>query len=187
MNVYDFDGTLYDGDSTIDFYKFCLAHRKRILRHFPIQAKGWIGFHIGLYNHTRMKAHYYRFMKDVDAEAMAEAFWDENIHRIADWYRSKHEDTDVVISASPEFLIRAACRRLAIENVIASPVDAKTGKPTGLNCRDEEKVRRFREVFADAPIDEFYSDSDADLPLARLSKKAFKVSGSEITEWVVER
>ena len=27
IDVYDFDGTLYDGDSTVDFVLFCLRRR----------------------------------------------------------------------------------------------------------------------------------------------------------------
>lgn len=187
MNVYDFDGTLYNGDSTIDFYKYCLSQKKSILRHFPIQFKGWFGFHIGLYDHTRMKEHYYRFFKDITIEETVENFWDQNIQKIADWYSEKHQDDDVVISASPDFLIRSACKRIGIKNVIASPIDPITGKPTGKNCRDEEKVRRFRELYGDSPIDEFYSDSDADMPLAKLSQRAFKVIWPNIIEWEIER
>lgn len=29
MNVYDFDGTVYAGDSTVDFYFFCLRKTTR--------------------------------------------------------------------------------------------------------------------------------------------------------------
>ena len=31
MNVYDFDGTIYDGDSSIDFYLFCIKRKPSIL------------------------------------------------------------------------------------------------------------------------------------------------------------
>ena len=31
MNVYDFDKTIYDGDSTADFYLFSLGRHKKIL------------------------------------------------------------------------------------------------------------------------------------------------------------
>ena len=31
MNVYDFDKTIYDGDSTADFYIFSLKRHKKIL------------------------------------------------------------------------------------------------------------------------------------------------------------
>lgn len=35
MNVYDFDETIYDGDSTVDFYKYCLRRRPYIIFRFP--------------------------------------------------------------------------------------------------------------------------------------------------------
>ena len=31
LNVYDFDKTIYDGDSSIDFYLFCLKRKKSII------------------------------------------------------------------------------------------------------------------------------------------------------------
>lgn len=34
MNVYDFDETIYDGDSTVDFYKYCL--RRPSVHHFSL-------------------------------------------------------------------------------------------------------------------------------------------------------
>ena len=37
MNVYDFDGTLYDGDSTMDLYRYCLLRRPYIVFCLPGQ------------------------------------------------------------------------------------------------------------------------------------------------------
>ena len=31
MNIYDFDKTIYDGDSSIDFYKFCVKKNKLLI------------------------------------------------------------------------------------------------------------------------------------------------------------
>ena len=31
MNIYDFDKTIYDGDSSIDFYKFCVKKNKLMI------------------------------------------------------------------------------------------------------------------------------------------------------------
>ena len=70
---------------------------------------------------------------------------------------------------------------------MASPVDPKTGKTIGLNCHGEEKVRRFREVYGDAQIDEFYSDSLHDTPLAKEAKRAFLVKKDEILPWPFEK
>lgn len=33
MNVYDFDNTLYDGESTFDFFFFCLSKNPRLLKY----------------------------------------------------------------------------------------------------------------------------------------------------------
>ena len=31
IDVYDFDGTIYDGDSTVDFTRFCLRRHPAVL------------------------------------------------------------------------------------------------------------------------------------------------------------
>ena len=37
INAYDFDGTIYDGDSSLDFYLFNLRkHKKEVIHLFPI-------------------------------------------------------------------------------------------------------------------------------------------------------
>ena len=35
MNVYDFDETIYDGDSTVDFVKYSIIHQPKVLMYFP--------------------------------------------------------------------------------------------------------------------------------------------------------
>ena len=35
MNIYDFDGTIYDGDSSIDFFKYCIHKNKKCLLILP--------------------------------------------------------------------------------------------------------------------------------------------------------
>ena len=104
----------------------------------------------------------------------------KNIKR---WYLENHRPDDVVISASPEFLLRPVCKRLKIPVLMASVVDKKTGLYSGENCWGEEKVRRFYERFEDGKIDSFYSDSYSDAPLAEIAEKAFIVSGEKITPW----
>ena len=66
---------------------------------------------------------------------------------------------------------------------MASVVDKKTGLYTGDNCWGKEKVRRFYERFKDGKIDDFYSDSYSDSPLARISERAFIVKGEKIIPW----
>ena len=99
------------------------------------------------------------------------------------FYAKTRRPDDVVISASPEFLIAPACARLGVACVMGSPVDRRTGAFHGPNCHGEEKVRRFRAAFPDGQIDDFYSDSHSDYPLARIARRAILVRGDRLEPW----
>ena len=94
----------------------------------------------------------------------------------------QQREDDVIISASPEFLLKPICIRLGISNLMASVVDKRTGMYLGINCHGEEKVRRFYKKF-NQEIDEFYSDSFSDAPLANIAKKAYLVDGDILIPW----
>ena len=51
------------------------------------------------------------------------------------------------------------------------------------NTKPEEKVKRLNKYIPDYSIDEFYSDSFSDTPLAKLSKRAFIVKGNDLFDW----
>lgn len=51
-------------------------------------------------------------------------FWNVKQYRVKEWYRGQQRKDDLVISASPEFLLEEICRRLEIENLIASKGNA---------------------------------------------------------------
>ncbi|MBR5453500.1 MAG: HAD-IB family phosphatase [Clostridia bacterium] len=185
MNVYDFDKTISFHDSTERFYFFCLKKKPSLVRFLPMQGYYALGFALKLMKKTQFKEKFYRVFSGIpDIDAFVDEFWKENISDIKDWYRKNRRDDDVVISASPEFLLAPICRELGVGTLIASRVDKKTGKYTGENCYGEEKVLRYREVFGDSEIDEFYSDSYSDTPLARLAKKAYIVKDEELSDWV---
>lgn len=186
MNVYDFDKTIYSGDSTIDFYKFCIKHNPLLLRYLFRQGFGFALYLLGIYDKTKFKEHFYSFLRGLDnPQQILQDFWDVHINRIQPWYtRQMHKD-DVIISASPEFLIREAMQRLGNATVIASVVDISSGKYTGANCYGPEKVRRFLERYPYAGIDSFYSDSCSDAPLGKIAQKSYLVKGEKIcsTNW----
>lgn len=69
---------------------------------------------------------------------------------------------------------------------MASRVDRKTGLYSGINCHGKEKVRRFYEVFKNEKIDEFYSDSYSDTPLAEIAQKAHIVKKNQISDWIFQ-
>ena len=62
--------------------------------------------------------------------------------------------------------------------------EIKTGKIIGENCYGEEKVKRFYEAgYNKDSIDEFYSDSLSDSPLADISKTAYIVIKEKLVPW----
>ena len=184
MNVYDFDNTLLRGDSSARFFAFCLKRCPRMWPDIPAQALNALLFALHIKPKQAFKQRMFGFLKRIgDIDGVIDAFWQENLSRVKPWYRAAHRSDDVVISASPEFLIAPACARLGIAHVIGSPVDKATGRFDGANCHGQEKVRRFRAAFPDAPVENFYSDSHSDDPMAALAERAWLVRGDRILPW----
>ena len=184
MNVYDFDNTILKGDSTARFFAYCLLRTPRMWLDIPAQIGNGVLFLLHIRKKKVFKQRMLRFMQFLpDADATISNFWDKNLPRVKTWYRRNHQSGDIVISASPEFLIRPACERLGITRVIASPIDKSTGKYFGENCHGKEKVRAFRAQYGSVTPDEFYSDSYSDTPMAEISRKAYLVKGEKLLEW----
>ena len=184
MNVYDFDNTILRGDSTARFCAYCLRRYPGIWPDLPGQAVNALLFALRLREKQAFKQRLLSFLGRIgDVDAAVEGFWEKNFARVKPFYRETQRPDDVVISASPEFLIAPACARLGVAAVMGSPVDKRTGIFSGPNCHGEEKVRRFRASFPDAQIDDFYSDSHSDDPLARLAKRAVLVKGDRLLPW----
>lgn len=185
MKVFDFDKTLYKGDSTLDFYKFCLKRHPSIALVLPSQLFAALRYATHIIEKTRFKECFYRFLTRLhNPEQDVEDFWHAHSDNMNTAIWEQASQGDVVISASPEFLIEKPCKERGLA-VIASQVDLNSGKTNGLNCWGEEKVRRFREKYPETMIDAFYSDSESDLPMALQAKMSYLVSGSKMYPWKV--
>lgn len=183
MNVYDFDHTIYRGDSTLDFWRFCIVRHPSCLLTLPQSLVYAVRFQLGKCSREEFKETFYGFLRHVpDVETEVQEFWNTHMDRFMPWYESQKRADDIIISASPDFLISAACLRLGVR-WIASRVDAKTGKLLGANCRGEEKVHRLLQEYPGAEVDCFYSDSTSDALLAALSAKPFLVKHGQVKEW----
>lgn len=184
MNVYDFDNTIYKGDSTADFIIWCVKRKPQLAFKLLSCGASYISYITKNNSKTNFKEKMYSFLQwidDIDGEV--NEFWKEHIKNIKTWYKNQQRDDDVIISASPEFLLRPLCNRIGINHLIASVVDKKTGFYSGINCFGAEKVRRLRNEYGGSNIESFYSDSKSDEPLAELADNAYLVNGDEITEW----
>ncbi len=186
MNVYDFDGTIYDGDSAIDFFLFTLKRNLLLIKYFPIQILGLVAYIFGIIPRDKMKEQFFSFIKGIkNLDEEVDYFWENKEYKIKRWYLDQQKKNDIIISASPFFLLNPICIKLNIQTLIASNLDKRTVKFVGRNCQGKEKVRRFNNKFKNLTIDNFYTDSLSDEPLISIAKRSFIVKRNKIIDYKI--
>lgn len=184
MNTYDFDKTIFYPDSSVTFYLYCL--RKFPGAVLPTAPKSLIkaaAYKFGRLSAKKLKEQLFSFLPKIpDIDATVARFWEENRRRIAPWYLAQKAVDDLIISASPEFLLGPICRELGVR-LIGTRMDKRTGHIDGENCHDKEKVRRFREAYPGAQTGKFYSDSLTDQPMAEIAHRAYIVNKNDVQPW----
>ena len=183
-NVYDFDKTIYAKNSETQFIFYLFRHQpKTLLNVFNVIA-AFLGYTFKIISKQRMKERFWHclnYVKDVDKAL--DDFWDKEKANIFPYYLKNHQPDDVVVSASTEFILRPIMKILNIKYCYASKVDKHTGRYQSNNCYGEEKVVRLLAEMPEVEIEEFYSDSHSDDPLAKMSKKAYIVKKGELEPW----
>lgn len=185
MNVYDFDGTLYNGDSSLDFVKFCLRKRGWFCLRWALGvALALLLYLIGVWRKERFKSAVFAVVSGLDdTKQTVGEFWKAHWTKLQLTLVDYAADAEnVIISASPEFLLSPVGKELGA-TLIGSNVDPQTGKWLGINCYGAEKVRFFCEVYGDAKVDRFYSDSLSDAPMAELARESYFVKNGEVQPW----
>lgn len=181
MNIYDFDNTIYDGDSSKDFFKYCLKRKKSILLDIiPICFMLFL-YLIKIVKKEKFKSTFFRFLKRIDGTKYVNDFWNKNQNKIKDFYIKEHKNNDIVVSASPSFLLEPIAKVYDFK-LIATLMDIKTGVINGKNCYGEEKVRRLN-VVGISKCNKFYSDSLSDVPCSKLANEAYIVEKNKIIPW----
>jgi HAD superfamily phosphoserine phosphatase-like hydrolase len=184
MNVFDFDGTIYNGDSSKDFFFYCLKRYPKVRKKiFPVMFYG-AGYGLRIVKKIDFKTKLFSFVSLIDdIDKAVSDFWAEHKKNVKNWYIEKRQPTDIIISASPEFLLEPICKELGVECMMATRVDKATGLFDGENCHGKQKVTRLYEEYPNAQIDSFYSDMYCDTPLALIAKQAFIVKGERLKPW----
>ena len=181
MNIYDFDNTIYKGDTNTDLIKYSF------IRHPFIVSKSLIKS-IFLYRKYKRKEIPFQDVKEVmllflfkikDLDNYLDRFVDKHMNRIKPWYYERQKENDTIMSASYEIWISKFCKKLNIKNVIATKTN-KEGKIIGKNCKGEEKIKEFEKLFPKEKVECAYSDSHVDIPMLEYAKRAFVVEDDEL-------
>lgn len=181
MNVYDFDDTIFHPYSSILFVLFCLKrHPLLIITFFPKCCLISIKY---IFNHSYEAKVAETFngvtkhLKNTDEDV--KAFWDKYESNLSSWYLKQRKPDDLVISGSPDYLLEPLANKLGFK-VICSKVDKVTGEKVGPVMMGKTKAKYIIEQ--EMPlIDNFYSDSLSDTPIALLAEKAFIVTDKATT------
>ena len=185
MNVYDFDGTIFYSDCSIGFAFWCLKrHPKLWFTYFPSVIKSFFQYKKGKIPNYLMQRKMFSYLTMIDDfDAQIEKYWDKYEKRISEWYLAQKRPDDLIISASPSCIIGPIARRLGV-NYIATEYDLEYGVFVNNLMYAKEKAKYIID-HGFPVIDNFYSDSLADTPIALCAEKAHLVTkkATKVNDW----
>ena len=187
MNIYDFDNTIYDGESFFDFFLKYVKVNPVFVRFLPKVMFAFLKYKLGKVTVEQMMTDYAPVIKkcycDYDKwEEFTQKFWDGHMHKIKSFYKEVQKEDDLILTASPELTIKEIAKRLGIKNIVCSKIDDETGQITRI-CMRQNKIKALKEDFGDVEIDDFYTDSiKNDGFFAEYAKRVFLVKGDNITQ-----
>lgn len=184
MNTYDFDKTIFYPDSSACFFRFCLRrYPSALLPTLPKSLRMALRYRRGEVSARELKQQLFSFLSEIrDIDEAVAAFWRKNERRIGAWYLAQKRSDDLILSASPRFLLQPICDKLGVR-LIATEMDSRSGRISGENCHDHEKVRRFYSLHPHGRTEAFYSDSLTDSPMADIADRAFLVRKHRLFPW----
>ncbi|CAM3236637.1 HAD family hydrolase [Streptobacillus felis] len=183
--VYDFDKTVYGGETSTDFMRFFLKRNPkyifRIYKVFP-----------SLFYYKKdlkkSKEIFFEILNQIEIDYLKKEiseFWKVNKNKIFPWVyneiinNKKNSEELILISATPEIFLEEISKELGFDKLIGTRFIKQEryflSKIDGLNCKHNEKVLRLREYLPEFKILAFYSDSMSDKPLFDLSERKYYI------------
>lgn len=186
MNVYDFDNTIYKGESGVDLFLYYLKKDPKLVSKIPMALSvitrykaGKISLDEVMNTYSGVVEEYCQGIEDIGSDI--DMFWDEHSRKIKSFYLKQRRDDDVILSACIDVVLEEICKRLNIKNYIATETDLNSRKLVNF-CFRENKVKAFRERYPDAVVENFYTDSYNDQPMIDLAQNAYLIRGDKMVK-----
>lgn len=185
MNVYDFDNTIYDGESIVDFFLFCLKKDLKLIRYLPRIIFILIKYKLNLVKIETITSFVekfsYNFFEDnkTDYNKLAIEFWKKNSKKLKQEFLENLKSDDLIITGCPNFLIKHIKDKLKAKNIICTIFNLETKKLEFL-CFGKNKVKIYKEKYGNKKINKFYTDSLADIPFMELSNEVYLVKNNTV-------
>ena len=190
LSVYDFDKTIYNGETLNDFYRFYLIKKPWKIYTVIFQLWYFLLYVLKIISLEKLKENFLRFLNGENTgelKKLIREFWEKKESKINLWVKDeilknkKETEILVAISASPTFLIIDRLKLMGFDVVIGTDFLFESTKfhshITSKNCKNYEKVKRLDKWAEDNNIQydivNFYSDSIADKPLFDLAEHKY--------------
>ncbi len=184
MNAYDFDNTIYDGESIYDFFIFCLKKDIWLIKFFPLVLFRLIEYKLNLlkiekiYQTCEIIINSFFKHSKFNYDELIEEFWKINHKKLKKEFLDMLKKDDLIITGCPNFLINYIKDELKVENIICTDFDLKN-KKVNFICFGENKVIAFKKKYKNK-INKFYTDSLADVPFMELANEVYFVNKNSI-------
>lgn len=159
-------------------------HPKLYFTYFPKVMFNLAEYKSGKIQNHLMQRKLFSFLTMVDDfDVQIEKFWNKYEKRISAWYLAQKKPDDLIISASPTCIIEPIAKRLGVQ-FMASEYDREYGVFLDNLMYAKEKAKYITD-HGFPIIENFYSDSLADTPLALLADHAHLVTkrATTVVDW----
>ena len=171
MKVFDFDNTIYHGESSIDFSIFMIRKNRRIILYLPTIFICLVKYKLCLVDKVKLEKTINDFLK------AKYPGWEQTSYNKRILGLIKRDD--VIMTASPSFLVHGIQERLNTRNIICTEVDPDKKEMTYFNF-GENKLRRYKKLYGDRKIDCLFTDSYNDKAIMDISEKVYIVRKGRI-------
>lgn len=185
MKVFDFDNTLYHGESAVDLALYMIKNNKKIILYLPKIFVNLIKYKLCLVDKKKIVAAINDFLNNVirskeELYGAVEGFWEKNRYKLDRKMLSMIKSDDVIITAGPDFLINGIRDLINTDHIISSRLDTDKMKVAYLNF-GENKVKGYMALYGDKRIDYFFTDSYNDKALMDISERVYIVKKGRLS------
>lgn len=197
LALFDFDGTITDGDTFSGFLRFAVRRRRVVLGAIPLSPV-ILAYRLGVITARQARPIVSRVSfqgepgdsvreigRQYAAEVLPRVVRQQALERIA-WHQSQG-DAVVVVSASLDVYLRPWCHGIGVD-LICSELEERHGTLTGRYCHGDcsgaAKVRRIVERYdlSRYPVIYAYGDTSDDRKMLELAHRKF-YRWREIQHW----
>lgn len=185
MKVFDFDNTLYHGESAVDLALYMIGNNRKIILYLPKIFVNLIKYKLCMVEKKKMVAAINDFLRNAlrdknEIFSAVDGFWEKNRCKLDKTMLKRIEKDDIIITAGPDFLINGIRDLINTDHIISSRIDAEKMKVKYLNF-GENKVKGYKAMYGDRRIDCFYTDSYNDKALMDISDKVYIVKKGRLS------